>query len=97
MTSGYDHATTSFTDAEQIHKKRKIRRERFLERMDKLIPWNTLEDLIQPFYYQNVRQACLPFVVHVANPYDAVVLQSERSRYGRCALWNRLHALFCKP
>lgn len=43
----------SFTDAEQIHKKRKTRRERFLERMDNLIPWRKLEDLIQPFYYQN--------------------------------------------
>ena len=43
----------SFTDAEQIHKKRKTRRERFLERMDKLMPWTKLETLIQPFYYQN--------------------------------------------
>ena len=43
----------SFTDAEQIHKKRKTRRERFLERMDKLMPWSKLEALIQPFYYQN--------------------------------------------
>lgn len=43
----------SFTDAEQIHKKRKTRRERFLERMDKLMPWSKLEDLIQPFYYRN--------------------------------------------
>lgn len=43
----------SFTDAEQINKKRKTRRERFLERMDNLIPWSKLESLIQPFYYQN--------------------------------------------
>jgi IS5 family transposase len=40
----------SFTDAEQVNKKHKIRRERFLERMDKLVPWSKLEDLIQPFY-----------------------------------------------
>lgn len=43
----------SFTDAEQVNKKHKTRRERFLERMDKLVPWSQLEALIQPFYYQN--------------------------------------------
>lgn len=42
----------SFGDAEQENKKRKTRRERFLERMEKLIPWDTLESLIEPFYYK---------------------------------------------
>ena len=42
----------SFSDAEQMHKKRKTRRERFLERMNKLIPWETLETLIEPFYHR---------------------------------------------
>jgi len=37
----------SFTDAEQVNKKHKTCRERFLERMDKLAPRSKLENLIQ--------------------------------------------------
>ena len=42
----------SFSDAEQMHKKRKTRREKFLGRMNKLVPWETLEALIEPFYHK---------------------------------------------
>jgi hypothetical protein len=34
----------SFSEAEFQHKKRKTRREKFLERMDALIPWSKLEN-----------------------------------------------------
>lgn len=40
----------SFSEAEFQHKKRKTRREKFLERMDALIPWSKLEKCIAPFY-----------------------------------------------
>ena len=40
----------TFADLEYDGKKRKTRRERFLERMDGLIPWERLEDCIRPFY-----------------------------------------------
>ena len=40
----------SFADLEYQGKKRKTRRELFLERMDGLIPWQRLEDRIHPFY-----------------------------------------------
>ena len=40
----------SFADLEYQGKKRKTRRELFLERMDGLIPWQRLEDRIRPFY-----------------------------------------------
>ena len=40
----------TFADLEYDGKKRKTRRERFLERMDGLIPWDRLEDRIRPFY-----------------------------------------------
>lgn len=40
----------SFADAEYCHKKRKTRREQFLERMDTLIPWARLEKRIARFY-----------------------------------------------
>ena len=40
----------TFADLEYEGKKRKTRREKFLERMDGLIPWEELEELIRPFY-----------------------------------------------
>ena len=40
----------TFSDLEYQGKKRKTRRELFLERMDGLIPWQKLEDRIRPFY-----------------------------------------------
>ena len=40
----------TFADLEYQGKKRKTRREVFLERMDGLIPWQLLEDRICPFY-----------------------------------------------
>ena len=40
----------TFADLEYDSKKRKTRREIFLERMDALIPWEQLEERIRPFY-----------------------------------------------
>ena len=40
----------TFSDLEYQGKKRKTRRELFLERMDGLIPWQKLEERIRPFY-----------------------------------------------
>ena len=40
----------TFADLEYEGKKRKTRREVFLERMDSLIPWGQLEERIRPFY-----------------------------------------------
>lgn len=40
----------SFADAEYNNKKRKTRRERFLEKMDKLIPWTKLEKQAAAYY-----------------------------------------------
>ncbi len=42
----------TFADLEYQGKKRKIRREVFLERMDGLIPWPRLEGRIRPCYPQ---------------------------------------------
>ena len=40
----------SFAEAEYNHKKKKTRREKFLEQMDKLIPWKRLENRIRRHY-----------------------------------------------
>ena len=45
----------TFSDLEYQGKKRKTRRELFLERMDGLIPWQSLEDRIRPFYPKSGR------------------------------------------
>ena len=41
---------STFADLEYEGKKRKTRREKFLERMECLIPWEELEERIRPFY-----------------------------------------------
>ena len=40
----------TFADVDYESKKRKTRREVFLERMDRLIPWEELEERIRPYY-----------------------------------------------
>ena len=40
----------TFSELEHDSKKRRTRREIFLEKMDRLIPWGRLEELIEPFH-----------------------------------------------
>ena len=40
----------TFAELEYDSKKRRTRREIFLEKMEGLIPWQQLEDRIEPFY-----------------------------------------------
>ena len=40
----------TFGDSEFAHKRRKTRKEIFLSRMDKLLPWSQLLDVIEPVY-----------------------------------------------
>ena len=45
----------SFADLDYQHKRRRTRREEFLERMDSLIPWQKLEERIEPHYFRAER------------------------------------------
>ena len=45
----------SFSDQEFRAKRRVTRREVFLAEMERVVPWETLESLIQPHYYPNRR------------------------------------------
>ena len=45
----------TFSDLDYQVKKRKTRREEFLERMDSLIPWQKLEERIRPYYFRGQR------------------------------------------
>ena len=41
----------TFADLDYQHKRRRTRREEFLERMNSLIPWQKLEERIGPHYF----------------------------------------------
>ena len=43
----------SFSDLEYASKKRRTKRELFLEKLDKMVPWDRLLKRIKPLYYQN--------------------------------------------
>jgi IS5 family transposase len=45
----------TFTDIEYAQRKRVSRREAFLETMDKLAPWQRLEEKIRPHYFAGER------------------------------------------
>ncbi len=44
----------TFSELEHDLKKRRTRREKFLAKMDRLIPWERLERRIEPFYANGV-------------------------------------------
>ncbi len=68
----------AFVDLEYQGKKRKTRRELFLERMDALIPWQLLENRIRPFYPKAGRgKTSLPAVRHAESPLRPALLQSQ--------------------
>ncbi len=45
----------TFTEIEYGNRKRKSRREEFLEAMDKLVPWKEIEESIKPVYFSGER------------------------------------------
>ena len=45
----------TFADLDYQHKRRRTRREEFLERMNSLIPWQKLEERIGPHYFRSER------------------------------------------
>ena len=44
---------TNFTDVEYSQRKRKTKREEFLECMDEITPWDEVVAMIEPYYYHN--------------------------------------------
>ena len=45
----------TFADLEYGQKRRKTRREEFLERLETLVPWQRLEERIRPHYFRGER------------------------------------------
>ena len=89
----------TFADLEYDGKKRKTRRERFLERMDGLIPWDRFEDRIRPFYPKAgrgrrpydlsvmLRIHCVQLFYNLSDPAMEDMLYEIESVRGREAVW----------
>lgn len=45
----------SFTEAEYLRRKRRTKKEDFLDSMDEIIPWKDWVGQIEPYYYKNIR------------------------------------------
>lgn len=45
----------SFTEAEYSNRRRRTKREDFLDLMDEIIPWKEWAEIIRPYYHQNTR------------------------------------------
>jgi IS5 family transposase len=50
----------SFTDVEYSRRKRKTKREEFLEIMNEIIPWGEWVELVEPYYPASGRRGCQP-------------------------------------
>lgn len=50
-----DRQQPSFTDLEYSNRRRVSRRERFLEQMDAVVPWDRWVGVIEPFYYSGTK------------------------------------------
>ena len=75
---GEEMEQPTFADLEYAQKKRKTRREKFLERMDALLPWAEMEARIARVLSQGgAWAAAVSLVGDVAGTLCAVVLQSE--------------------
>ena len=94
----------TFSEAEYNNKKRKTRREKFLEQMDQLIPWKRLEKKIKPYYPKNgqgrqpypmstmLRIHCMQLFYNLSDPAmeDALYEIESMRRFAGLRLSNRL-------
>ena len=56
----------SFAQAEYEKKKKRTRRELFLEKMEQVVPWSRLLEVIEPFYSKGLGVRKGPEVSHLA-------------------------------
>ena len=88
---------STFAELEHDSKKRRTRREVFLEKMDGLIPWGRLEARIEPFYPEGwARSPTVPARDDAARALRAIVLQRERPGDGGSALRGGVGAALCR-
>ena len=97
-------AQMTFSDVEYLNKKRKTRRELFLEKMDALLPWRALEAQLAPFYARGtggrppyplavmLRVHCLQLFYNLSDPAmeDALYEIESMRRFARLRLAGNL-------
>ncbi len=85
----------TFADSEFSTKRRQTRKEIFLSRMEQILPWQNMVEVIEPFY---------PKAGNGRRPYPLETMlrihcmqhwYTERRCHGRCPVRNRLHAPVC--
>ena len=88
----------SFGDAEYAGKRKKTRREVFLEEMEQVVPWKALLGLIEPYYPLAGRgRQAVPAGDDAAGAPDAELVRAERPGDGRGAVRDRLAARVRAP
>ena len=94
----------SFAEAEYASKRRKTRRERFLEEMDRLLPWERLEAKVRPHYHRNktgrrpyplevmLRIHCLQLFYNLSDPLmeDSLYEIESMRRFAKLRLRDRI-------
>ena len=94
----------SFAEAEYENKRRKTRREKFLEEMEALIPWQKLESKIKRYYYRNktgrpayplsvmLRIHCLQLFYNLSDPMmeDSLYEIESMRRFAKLRLSDRI-------
>ena len=58
----------TFSDIEYSHRRKKTKREEFLEAMDQIIPWQHWIDLIKDYYPKGVLSFNTPDALRLAKP-----------------------------
>jgi hypothetical protein len=76
----------SFVDAESASKRKKTRREVFLDETEQVVPWKARLKLIEPHYPVAVRGSTLSDGIHPAGAPNAELVCAERPGDGRSAV-----------
>ncbi len=87
----------TFADSEFSTKRRQTRKEIFLSRMEQILPWQNMVEVIEPFYPKagNGRRPYPLETMLRIHCMHAALVQPERRCHGRCPVRNRLHAPVC--
>ena len=81
----------TFTDIEYSLRKKKTKREEFLEIMDEIIPWGEWVGVIEP-YYPKGKRGRYGHWKDAADVPASDLVQPVRPHDGGCHLWQLCHA-----
>ena len=88
-----------FSDYEQSTAKKRTKRERFLSEMEAVVPWKSLNDLIEPHYPKTSSKGgrpAYPLATMLRIHLIAAVVLTQRSSDGGCPDRGAHHAPLCR-